>query len=241
MPGRRAAAVSLGALLLSLGAAGYAFRERIEEEWRLHRLHSGTREERQAAVERLGRIGSARAIGPLLEAYAEECRRSSTFSGYQGVWQLPPGALRPSGLGSVSISGGKRRPSEEEAAYAEATASALLDLARRGNGTHLRELSVGLNHEVWDVHCFTVDVLGRIGPDARDFVPRLVDLVRGPRPDRGMLTRDSAMNTCLARALPAIGEPGSLFEPVLRRLAAMGRYDFQPAAEVGLSKIGVNP
>jgi hypothetical protein len=220
--GRRAAAVVMGLSLLLLGAGAYLFRAGIEEEWRLHQLRSASREERAAAVESLGRIGAARAVRPLLETYAVECRNRGTFSGYQMATEFPE---KPLGFrGQVMSIGGKDGPDTVERAYAEAILTALLEIVRRGGQRAFQELLSGLDHEVWDVRCFTVDVLAGVGPRAQVLVPRLIEMIRGPGPRGGMLTRDAAMDMCIFRALSAIGEPRDLIAPALERLTALAQH-----------------
>jgi hypothetical protein len=64
--GRRIALVAIASGVAVLGAAAVALREPLLETWWLHRLESEDPGAQRAAAQGLGRIGSLRAIGPLL-------------------------------------------------------------------------------------------------------------------------------------------------------------------------------
>lgn len=62
--------------LAVLVGAGFASKDRILEEWWIHKLKTGSEEEKKDAAERLGKMRSFRAIPPLVavmkEAYFED-------------------------------------------------------------------------------------------------------------------------------------------------------------------------
>jgi hypothetical protein len=70
--GRTVAVWSVVLGVLVLVGAGWAMRERVAEEYWLYRLEDGDEEEKRVAVERLGEIGSARALPIILVGSVED-------------------------------------------------------------------------------------------------------------------------------------------------------------------------
>jgi len=66
--GRTIALWSAGLGVIVLLGGAVALRERILEEWHIHKLRTGNPEEARRAAEALGRMGSVRAVPALLEA-----------------------------------------------------------------------------------------------------------------------------------------------------------------------------
>ena len=64
--GRRSALITLAAGIAVLAAAALALKDPLLEKWWLHRLGSEDPEAQRAAAEGLGRLGSLKAVGPLL-------------------------------------------------------------------------------------------------------------------------------------------------------------------------------
>jgi hypothetical protein len=80
---RRGKAVAITAVVLGLGVlvgAGMAAKDRIVEEWWIHKLKTGSEEEKKAAAERLGRLKATRAIPYLIELMAKvEAEQGADF------------------------------------------------------------------------------------------------------------------------------------------------------------------
>jgi HEAT repeat protein len=68
--GKRVAVVTVAVGVVVLGVAGYVFRKPLQQEYWLYRLEHGDEEVKSIAVEALGRVGSSRSLGPLLEYLA---------------------------------------------------------------------------------------------------------------------------------------------------------------------------
>ena len=58
--------VTMGVVVLAV--CGFVFRRAIVEEWYIHKLRSGDEEERRAAAEKLGKMGSVRAVPHIFQA-----------------------------------------------------------------------------------------------------------------------------------------------------------------------------
>ena len=82
--------------LVVLVAAGFAAWSRLEEEWWLYKLNSKDKEERCCAAERLGWLGSAKAVPGLIEAMR---RAIAVFTAGKHKYIGPPeGLLGDDGL-----------------------------------------------------------------------------------------------------------------------------------------------
>jgi HEAT repeat protein len=133
--GRRFALVAIASGVAVLGAAAVALREPLLETWWLHRLESEDPGAQRAAAEGLGRIGSLKAIGPLL---------AKTRDPHHGYMAVHTSAI--SGLAMIVAKRGKAAApflvealENETDRTAREVASALLRVAAAPPGTPVRE------------------------------------------------------------------------------------------------------
>jgi HEAT repeat protein len=85
--GRRSALITLAAGIAVLAAAALALKDPLLEKWWLHRLGSEDPEAQRTAAEGLGRLGSLKAIGPLL------AKTRDPHHGYMVVFTAAMGGL----------------------------------------------------------------------------------------------------------------------------------------------------
>jgi HEAT repeat protein len=85
--GWRVALITLAAGIAVLAAASLALKDPLLEKWWLHRLGSEDPEAQRAAADGLGRLGSLKAIGPLL------AKTRDPHHGYMVVFLAAAGGL----------------------------------------------------------------------------------------------------------------------------------------------------
>ncbi len=85
-PRGRVVVLSIGFLsLATLAAAGFAFQDRIREEYWLWKLERGSESARELATQRLGEIRSLRAVPGLLKWVGSAKRRPGEIGSYYAV------------------------------------------------------------------------------------------------------------------------------------------------------------
>ncbi len=91
--GRRIALAALALGVLTLAGAGFAVRGWVVEEWHIWKLYSEVDEERENAANKLGEMGSIKAVYPLLEIYKKDRSKAKSRSFFAS--RISIGSTRP--------------------------------------------------------------------------------------------------------------------------------------------------
>jgi HEAT repeat protein len=171
----RAAAIAAVSGLLALAAGALSLREQIQEEWLIRKLASAEEAspEQREAFEALGRVGSTRAIAPILGALGED----------------PPGFVVPNAfeaIAAIHIREPARaiealsRVVEKGSARARRHALDLVTLLgplAASLEPRLREL---LHDPAPDVRETAAEALFEMGVPGRELLPTLVSILEEP-------------------------------------------------------------
>ena len=157
--------------LLTLAGAGFAFKDKAVEQWYLLKLDSEEEEERELAAEKLGEIGSKRAIPQLIEIFRRSPKPTHRGA-IRSVAFSPNGKLVVTALGDRTV-----RIWDAATGYfisgadirSHYSARALVKIGRPAVPALMRVLKD--NDEGNQLGA--VEALGEIGPQARDAVPAL--------------------------------------------------------------------
>jgi HEAT repeat protein len=90
--GKAIARTAVGFGLAVLLGGGFAVKDRIREEWWIHKLKNGDEEEKTAAAKRLGEFGSERGVAALLSAVGRVSVADVITETWQGttITKKPP-------------------------------------------------------------------------------------------------------------------------------------------------------
>ena len=175
--------VSLAVALTVVGVATWVLRDRIQEEWWLYQLEHGDEADAKAAAERLAKMGSVKGVQTMLRAL----RATSADNGYS--MSIPMEAACSEEVSSGDII--DYHPSDVLPVMPYRTGSLFLINAIGNNATmegkaSTKPLMDALSDEDWYVRYVAVDMLGRIGCEAKAAVPILVENLRGSLTERGV-------------------------------------------------------
>jgi HEAT repeat protein len=191
----------LAAACVAIAGTLWGLRERIAEEWWLRKLEARAKEERNQAAERLGAMGSLRAIPRLLRRvetarplHIAEERTAITFPCYVPDAPVARRVIFHEG--------------DDQEADREVLAALRAIVAARGEAS-IDHLLAGLQEERLPVQRRAVELLGSLGPRAERAVPALGALLGSlPEPQ---------LEAEVVDALHRIGVPPA---PAVRELLA---------------------